>query len=90
MSHLTKIHIAALRREDRQEPGNRLRHAFEQSGVTQQEVANALGWAQAYISDVVCGRYATITVAVAHKFAGYFGVPIEDLFPAKQETTQHD
>ena len=81
MTNLTKIHIAKLRREDRQEPGNRLRHAMELAGVTQQEVANALGLSQSYISDTVCGRYETVTVSIAHRFAQYFGVAIEDLFP---------
>lgn len=85
MSYLTKIHVAALRREGRLGAGKRLRHAFELAGVTQQEAANALGLSQSYISDVLCGRYETVTVSIAHKFSGYFGVAIEDLFPVKQK-----
>lgn len=39
---------------------------------------------QQYISDVARGRYATITVENAYKFAEFFGCSIEDLFPARQ------
>ena len=51
------------------------------TGVTQVTVAKALGLTQPYVSDVARGRYRTITVENAWKFAAYFGCRIEDLFP---------
>lgn len=64
--------------------GNRVSRAFELAETTQNEVAAATGLPQPYISDVVRGRYQTITVENAHKLAGAFGCAIEDLFPAKE------
>lgn len=82
MPRLTKIHIARLRR---QAVRNRLSRAIEFAGVTQQEMGDALGMKQSYISDVSRGRYDTLTVSNAHKFAMYLGVSIEDLFPFEPE-----
>ena len=44
-------------------------------------LAKALRLTQPYVSDVARGRYRTITVENAWKFAAYFGCRIEDLFP---------
>ena len=66
----------------RSEPGsNRVAKAMALSDVTQVIVAKALGLTQPYVSDVARGRYRTITVENARKFASYFGCRIEDLFP---------
>lgn len=53
------------------------------AGLTQAQLAEAIGLSQPYISDVKTGRYNTLTVENAYKFADYFGCAIEDLFPAK-------
>lgn len=53
-------------------------------GVTQAALSEAIHESQPYISDVVRGRYQTITVAKARKFAEYFGCAIEDLFPSRE------
>lgn len=75
---LSEQQLTALRSE----PGaNRVAKAMALAGVTQATVARALGLAQPYISDVARGRYRTITVDNARKFARYFGCSIEDLFP---------
>ena len=75
---LTKQQLAVLRSE----PGsNRVAKAMALTGVTQVTVAKALGLTQPYVSDVARGRYRTITVENARKFASYFGCCIEDLFP---------
>lgn len=84
MPRLTKIHITRLRRQPAKQ---RLSRAIEFAGVTQQEVGRTLGIPQSYISDVARGRYDTITVSNAHKFALYFGVSIEDLFPRVDSDT---
>ena len=75
---LTEKQLTTLRSE----PGaNRVAKAMALAGVTQLTVAQALGLAQPYVSDVARGRYRTITVENARKFARYFGCSIEDLFP---------
>ena len=68
--------------------GNRVAVAIEAAGLTQMEVANALGMPQPYVSDVVRNRYQTITVDNARKFAEFFGCSIEDLFPARDDERQ--
>ncbi len=60
---------------------NRVARAMALAGVTQVTVAQSTGLAQPYISDVARGRYRTITVDNARKFARFFGCSIEDLFP---------
>lgn len=86
MPQLTKLHLAKLRRQAK---GNRIARAIELAGVTQQEVSHDLRCSQSYISDVSRQRYATVTVETAHRFAGYFGVQIEDLFPAQGDKRGH-
>ena len=81
---LTLEQVEALRRRPA-DRGNRVAAAIDAAGVTQVVVAAATGLPQPYISDVVRGRYQTITVANARKFAEFFGCSIEDLFPARQE-----
>lgn len=50
--------------------------------VSQAEIVSGTGLSQPYVSDVVRGRFQTITLDNARKFAVFFGVPIETLFPA--------
>jgi len=54
------------------------------TGVTQQQIADATGLVQPYISNVARNCYPTITVENARKFADYFGCSIEDLWPARE------
>ena len=80
---LSKKQLAVLR-ADLESPGpNRVASAISLARVTQGAVARALGLPQPYISDVARGRYQTITVRNARKFAEYFGCAIEDLFPTE-------
>ena len=76
---LTEQQLAVLRSE----PGsNRVAKAMALAKVTQVTLAKALRLTQPYyVSDVARGRYRTITVENAWKFAAYFGCRIEDLFP---------
>lgn len=78
---LSSTQLRELRRSDPAPTGNRLAKAMVIAGLTQAELADALGLAQPYISDVVRGRHSTITVENAHKFADYFGCSIKELFP---------
>ena len=79
---LTKKQLALLRADSESPAWNRIASAMSLAGVTQKTVARAVGLPQPYVSDVVRGRYRTITLRNARKFARYFGCSIEDLFPA--------
>ena len=79
---LTEDQLARLRASSRR---NRVATAISLAGVTQVTVAQAIGVTQAYVSDVARGRYSTITVASAWKFARFFGCSIDDLFPPRDE-----
>ncbi|MCY4507476.1 MAG: helix-turn-helix transcriptional regulator [Acidobacteria bacterium] len=82
---LTKRQLARLRAAAVTPGSNRLGLALSLMGVSQGRVAGAVGVPQPYVSDVVRGRYRTITVANARRFARYCGCLIEDLFPADTE-----
>ena len=77
---LSKTQLAVLRAESGSSRPNRVGSAISLAGVTQGAVARAVGLPQPYISDVARGRYQTITLRNARKFAEYFGCAIEDLF----------
>jgi transcriptional regulator with XRE-family HTH domain len=64
---------------------NRVRVAMALIGATQAEVVAFTGFAQPYVSDVVRGRFRSITVENAQKFADFFGCAIEDLFVRADE-----
>lgn len=64
---------------------NRLKLAMTLTGATQAEIVAFTQFVQPYISDVVRGRFRTITVDNAQKFADFFGCAIEDLFVAADE-----
>lgn len=63
---------------------NRVQVAIDLAGETQTSVAKAIGLPYTYVSDTARGRYQTITVENARKFAEHFGCAIEDLFPARE------
>lgn len=80
-----KLH--QLRRTPIGSSGNRLQAAIDLAEETQTSVAAALSLPYTYVSDTARGRYQTITVEKAHKFADYFGCAIEDLFPSREALT---
>lgn len=65
--------------------GNRLGEAIKLAAISQADLSREIGMSQQYVSDVVSGRYQTITVDNARRFADFFGCAIEDLFPSRQE-----
>ncbi len=81
MRQLTAEQLDSLRRApiDEQSP-NRLRVAMALTSAAQAEIVAFTGFAQPYVSDVVRGRFRSITVDNAQKFADFFGCAIEDLF----------
>ena len=77
---LTKHQLKTLR-EAPVDSGNRVQMAIDLANETQTSVAKAVGLPYTYVSDTARGRYQTITVENARKFAEFFGCAIEDLFP---------
>jgi transcriptional regulator with XRE-family HTH domain len=58
--------------EESAEP-NRLRLAMKLAGVTQVELAEAVGFTQSHISEIVNGNYSSLPLETAQKLADYFG-----------------
>ncbi len=83
MAPFTYDQLQELRNAPIDASGNRVAQAMALAEVKQIAVAAATGLPQPYISDVVRGRYKTITVENAHKLAEFFGCAIEDLFPRR-------
>ena len=78
---LTEKQLVRLRAAPATPGSNRLGLAMSLMRVSQATVGRAVGMPQPYISDVVRGRYRTITLVNALRFARYFGCGVEDLFP---------
>jgi transcriptional regulator with XRE-family HTH domain len=81
---LTHRQLVALRSAPVPPSGNRLKHAMKMLGLTQVVLAERIGVGQPYVSAVVTGRYSTMTLENAARFAAFFGCHIEDLFPPRQ------
>ena len=75
---LTHEQLTILRAEP---DSGRVAKAISLTGVTRVTVAKSLGMSYNYVCDVARGRYRTITVENASRFAQLFGCYIEDLFP---------
>jgi transcriptional regulator with XRE-family HTH domain len=73
--------VAALRRAPE---GNRLRAARRLAQLTQVDVSAAVGFPQPQISRDEAGDASGMPLAKARAYADFFGVHIEDLFPAKE------
>lgn len=65
--------------------GNRLAEATRLAGISQADVAVATGFTQAYVSDIVRGRWPNPKIDNAGRFASLFGCYIEDLFPSVRQ-----
>ena len=66
---------------------NRLRELRKRQGVTQDELASAVGVTRQTILALENGRYDA-SLRLAHKLSRYFGVTIEDLFFPEEEQEQ--
>lgn len=80
---LTTHQLRELRQAASEPTGNRVAKAMELLELTQAVLAEALNLTQPYVSDVVRGRHATITLENAYKFCDYFGCDVRDLFPKR-------
>ena len=63
---------------------NRLRELRKRQGVTQDELASAVGVTRQTILALENGRYDA-SLRLAYKLSRYFGVTIEDLFFPQEE-----
>lgn len=63
---------------------NRVRLAMSLAGVTQVQLAQALGVSQPYISAIVRGSCPRLPLEITRRLAQHFGCSIEDLFPARE------
>jgi hypothetical protein len=81
---LTRRQLDALRQAPVGPTGNRIAAVIDMLETTIVAVANGTALPYTYVSDVKAGRFQTITVEKAHKFADYFGCHIEDLFPSRE------
>lgn len=78
---LNQAQLKELRRSEPSSAGNRLAKATDLAGVRRGEVAESVGFAQSYFSDVIGGRYPDILLSNAMKLSRFFGCTVEDLFP---------
>lgn len=81
---LTPKQLRQLRKADLG-GANRIRFARTLIGLTQEELAQAVGVSQTGLSDLERQRYGDTTLDTARRFTTFFGCHIEDLFPAKSQ-----
>jgi transcriptional regulator with XRE-family HTH domain len=85
MPLLTPKQLRKLRSTPVPNGGNRIARAMQLAGVTQAEIASALGMHQPSVSSAKRGRYRTMYLTTAQKLAAYFGCAVEDLFPMTEK-----
>lgn len=66
------------------EGGSRLKAAIKLAGITQTQLAEAIGVAQSQVSEDATGKFSEMSLGKARAYAEYFGVSIDDLFPHVQ------
>lgn len=86
MRTFTPEKLEILRRLPLDGKPNKVRLAMALLDVKQSDVVEATGLPQSYVSDVMRGRFQSITVDNAAVFAEHFGCEILDLFPVHDET----
>lgn len=81
---LTRKQLADLRRAPA-ESGNRIKEAMRLGGVTQVQLAQAIGIAQSQVSEDAAGKFSAISLDKSRAYARYFGCTVDDLFPVQSE-----
>jgi transcriptional regulator with XRE-family HTH domain len=87
MKPLTPEQLESLRRIPLGIYANKVGLAIHLTLATQLEIEAETGIAQPQISDIVRGKYSRMNVDTARKLAAFFGVSIEDLFPAPKKVS---
>jgi len=82
---LTREQVNALRRLPLgRGQHNKLRLVLALSETKQTDVCKALGVTKPWLSEIVNGRYETLSLVQAERLAHFFGVRVDDLFPGHQ------
>ena len=63
---------------------NKIENIRKEQGISQDEMAKALGVSRQTISSLENGRYNP-SIMLAYKIAKYFGMTIEDIFVFEEE-----
>lgn len=82
--YLTPQQLDMLRKTPVGKVGNRLAKVIELTEASLTEIHDQTDLSVSYISDTKSGRYKGISVDNAGRLARFFGVAIEDLFPARK------
>ncbi len=82
---LTRRQLRKLRETDARSGDTRLRAAMSLAGVTQVQVAEAIGVAQSQVSEDAAGKFTQMSLVKARAYAEFFGCEIDDLFPAREQ-----
>jgi DNA-binding XRE family transcriptional regulator len=64
---------------------NKIESARKAMGLTQVELGEILGWEQNRISLLERGKYRKLPLETARTLSTFFGVPIEEIFPAIED-----
>jgi transcriptional regulator with XRE-family HTH domain len=78
---LTRKQLTDLRRAPLDTPNNRIKQAMKLAGLTQVQVAQAIGIAQSQVSEDAAGKFSELSLAKARAYAALFGCDVDDLFP---------
>lgn len=81
---LTTEQLDAMKAVPLGEMPNKLRIALALSGSRQTDIVEETGIAGSNISDLVNGKYTSLTIETARRISQFFGCAIEDLFPARE------
>lgn len=79
---LTSDQLAVLRSLPPAGSRNRLKMALTLSGARQSDICQALSWGASQVNRLVTGTYGDVPLEQARQLAWFFGIAIEDLFPA--------
>jgi hypothetical protein len=81
---LTASQIRQLRAQPVAEGGNRIEKAIELADIPHGQLAAAVDLTPSQVSDDIRGRYQTMRLDRAQRYARVFGCRVDDLFPANQ------
>jgi transcriptional regulator with XRE-family HTH domain len=81
---LTRKQLTQLRRSPLNATNNRIKTAMKLAGLTQIQVAAAVGVAQSQVSEDAAGKFSDVSLTKARAYADLFGCDVDDIFPKEQ------
>jgi transcriptional regulator with XRE-family HTH domain len=82
---LSRAQIVELTSTPLKKRPNRVKYARDLLDLSQVQISEALGIPQKEVSDMENGQYSRLPLEKARMMANFFGVLIEELFPAREE-----